>query len=123
MTYGPPTTQTLAIDRTMLAYERTLMAWSRTSVSMTSFGFTIFSFFEQLGPRDVRHTALGPRGLAVLLSGTGTAMLLLAMWQHRVAMQELERDTATHRKSLAMSAAGVISLIGLVVVVVVMTSH
>ena len=36
----------LAIDRTRLAHERTLMAWVRTAVSMITFGFTIYEFFE-----------------------------------------------------------------------------
>ena len=36
----------LALDRTWLAHERTLMAWIRTSVSMISFGFTIYKFFQ-----------------------------------------------------------------------------
>ena len=33
---------TLAVERTRLAHERTLMAWVRTSLSLISFGFTIW---------------------------------------------------------------------------------
>ena len=36
----------LAFERTVLAHERTLMAWVRTAVSMISFGFTIYKFFQ-----------------------------------------------------------------------------
>ncbi len=36
----------LALDRTRLAHERTLMAWVRTAVSLISFGFTIYKFFQ-----------------------------------------------------------------------------
>jgi len=39
----------LAFERSRLASERTLMAWIRTSLSMISFGFTIYKFFEYLG--------------------------------------------------------------------------
>jgi putative membrane protein len=43
----PDATQ-LAVERTTLAHERTLMAWVRTSVSLISFGFTIYKFFQYL---------------------------------------------------------------------------
>ncbi len=36
----------LAIARTRLSYERTLMAWVRTAISLISFGFTIYKFFQ-----------------------------------------------------------------------------
>ena len=50
----------LAISRTILAHDRTLMAWVRTSTSMTSFGFTIYTFFQYVrseggGPPDVER--------------------------------------------------------------------
>lgn len=32
--------------RTIMAADRTLMAWLRTSLSMLSFGFTIYKFLE-----------------------------------------------------------------------------
>ncbi len=43
-----PDSTALAVERTRLAHERTLMAWVRTSVSLISFGFTIYKFFEYL---------------------------------------------------------------------------
>jgi len=36
----------LALLRTRLAYERTLMAWIRVAISLISFGFTIYKFFQ-----------------------------------------------------------------------------
>jgi putative membrane protein len=36
----------LALVRTRLAFERTLMAWVRTSVSLITFGFTLYKAFE-----------------------------------------------------------------------------
>ena len=36
----------LAADRTRLAYERTMMAWTRTATSLSTFGFTIYKFFQ-----------------------------------------------------------------------------
>jgi putative membrane protein len=36
----------LAEERTDVALDRTLMAWVRTTLSVISFGFTIFKFFQ-----------------------------------------------------------------------------
>jgi len=43
-----PDATELALDRTNLAHERTLMAWVRTAVSLISFGFTIYKFFQYM---------------------------------------------------------------------------
>ena len=52
---NPPAEKTtdLGYERTRLAADRTLMAWIRTSVSMISFGFTIFKFFMYLRESDI----------------------------------------------------------------------
>ena len=34
--------------RTIMAADRTLMAWIRTSLSMLSFGFTIYKFLQAI---------------------------------------------------------------------------
>ena len=47
----------LALDRTRLAHERTLMAWVRTAVSLISFGFTIYKFFQGLHEAERVETA------------------------------------------------------------------
>ena len=49
----------LAVDRTRLAYERTLMAWVRTSISLITFGFTIYKFFqnEEAGEKQGRFNS------------------------------------------------------------------
>ena len=36
----------MATSRTLMAADRTLMAWIRTSLSMLSFGFTIYKVLE-----------------------------------------------------------------------------
>ena len=38
----------LALERTLMAADRSLMAWVRTSLSMISFGFTIYKLLESL---------------------------------------------------------------------------
>src|SRR3954449_5293005 len=84
----------LALERTFLAYERTLMAWTRTSVSLVSFGFTLFKFFQYMAEREpekhVDHI-LGPRTIGVLMIGIGTFMLVLASVMHTKKIIELRK--------------------------------
>jgi putative membrane protein len=70
----------LAFHRNRLAADRTLMAIMRTSLSLISFGFTIFSVFRAMADSDrfghaVPDTAPGRFGLALVIFGVA---LLLA---------------------------------------------
>ena len=61
----------LALDRNKLAAERTLMAWVRTSLSMISFGFTIYKFLQAIDEQStvpvLRPNA--PRNVGLVLTG------------------------------------------------------
>lgn len=105
----------LAIERSRLASERTLMAWIRTSLSMISFGFTIFKFFEYLGEST---GAMGPRpgplNLGRVMVVLGVLLLVPAIVQHWQFLRGLSRRA--HRPlppSLALVTAGVIQLLGI----------
>jgi uncharacterized membrane protein YidH (DUF202 family) len=84
---------------------------------MTSFGFTIYSFIERLPDTSPRRDLLNPRVLAMLLAGTGAVMLVLAMFQYRFSVRDLEREATLRHNSLSLWTAGVVALIGLMVVV------
>jgi len=102
-----PDATKLALERTFLAYERTLMAWTRTSVSLVSFGFTLFKFFEYLSEREPAKHAddiLGPRTIGVLMIGIGTFMLLLASVMHRKKMIELRKIARQVNRPLRISS-------------------
>ena len=82
----------LAVDRTRLAHERTLMAWVRTAVSLISFGFTIYKFFQGMHEAErleASHHLVGSRGFALVMIGLGVGSLLLATIQHRGEMKAL----------------------------------
>ena len=112
----------LAVDRTRLAYERTLMAWVRTSVSMISFGFTIYKFFQfEVKDRPVVEGALlGPRGFALIMIAVGLVSLLVATIEHRQSMRSLRAEYgAIVPFSNATLVAGLFSLLGILALVAV----
>ena len=68
----------LGVLRTMLAADRTLMAWIRTSLSMFTFGYTLYKVLQevkQLGQLAIHDAA--PRNAGVLLTLAGTVALVL----------------------------------------------
>ena len=111
-----PDATKLALERTFLAYERTLMAWTRTSVSLISFGFTLFKFFQYVMDREPEKHAddiLGPRTIGVLMIGIGTFMLLLASFMHRKQIVELRKAYPEAPFSQSLILAVLISILGL----------
>jgi|SRR5436190_4312811 len=98
----------LAIERTALAHERTLMAWIRTSVSLISFGFTIYKFFEEWNKNpNATKTLLTPRAVGIIMIGFGLIALLLAQIQHRGAMKKLKKIYP----AVDTSVSGVLSIL------------
>jgi putative membrane protein len=115
---GPPEHKQpdLGYDRTLMAADRTLMAWIRTSVSMISFGFTIYKFFiylQESGFVSGQLPMYGPRNLGLGLVGLGTFLLALAILEHFTYQRSLSRRTGQpFRVSTALVASLLITLIG-----------
>jgi putative membrane protein len=111
-----PDATELALDRTHLAYERTLMAWVRTAVSLISFGFTIYKFFQYMRehqPGEPVGRLFGPREFALVMIATGIVALMLAAlqnWQSRRRLKERYHEVPY---SLANMMAALISLLGI----------
>lgn len=108
----------LAVDRTRLAFDRTLMAWVRTAVSMISFGFTIYKFFQlELGDRPpIDRAILGPRGFAIVMIAIGVLALLVSTVQYRWSLRALgaEYGDGVSALSLTSVVAGLFGGLGLI---------
>ena len=104
----------LAIERTALAHERTLMAWIRTSVSLISFGFTIYKFFEEWNKNpNAAKTLLTPRVVGMLMIGFGLIALLFAQIQHRGAIRKLKKFYPAMQTSVSAVLSILILMFGL----------
>ena len=99
----------LALDRTLLADERTLMAWVRTAVSLISFGFAIYKFFQYLREGEQvppTHTLLGPRVFALAMISLGLVALLLASVEHGHQMDALQARFSQYGTAAALDRTG-----------------
>ncbi|MGC8494284.1 MAG: YidH family protein [Syntrophobacteraceae bacterium] len=106
----------LPYEQSRLSADRTLMSWIRTSLSMISFGFTIFKFFQYLKESATSYNipAQRARNFGTALVSLGTILLILAIVEYIVFLRRLDRDSGKKfRISLAAVAATLISLVGL----------
>ncbi len=83
----------LGVMRTMMAADRTMMAWIRTSLSMLTFGYTIYKVLQEI--HDIGKIALHdttPRNAGVILTVTGTAALIMGIAEYLVTLRFLRRS-------------------------------
>lgn len=99
--------------------ERTLMAWVRTSLSMISFGFTIYKFLHDLSKAEnSRVPDHGPRNFGLALVGLGSIVLIMASIQYLRRMHDLRGESLGGKKfplaffvAIAIAALGVLAFL------------
>lgn len=105
--------------RTVMAADRTLMAWVRTSLSMLSFGFTIYKFLEAAVQKDQLARIDSPQQVGLFLAGVGTLSMLLGVTSYWMTLKDLQRTEEFHLGrptlfiSLVMLLAGVALFVGI----------
>jgi putative membrane protein len=68
------------------------MSVVRTSLSMISFGFTIFSFFRQLQKQETLRRVDAPRNFGMALLVLGVGILATGIIYHLAFMRELRHE-------------------------------
>jgi putative membrane protein len=106
-----------------MSADRTLMAWIRTSVSMISFGFTIYKFFQYLLESSLTTGHLqqnAPRNFGVALVSLGMVLLAMAIVEYFLFQRKLSRlsgqkfpISTTLIASLLLSLFGILVLLNL----------
>ncbi|WP_395398086.1 DUF202 domain-containing protein [Novosphingobium sp. BL-8A] len=81
----------LGATRTVLAADRTLMAWIRTSLSMLSFGFTIYKFLQGLADNHQIAKTDSPQHVGMFLAATGTAAMVLGTLSYWTTLRDVAR--------------------------------
>jgi putative membrane protein len=92
-----------------------MMAWTRTSAALITFGFTIYKFFQIELKSQVTGQLIGPRGFGITLVSIGLFSLLLAAFENRRSLQQLEG--VRFPLSMATIQAAVIAVLGIVALV------
>ena len=109
----------LGTMRTIMAADRTLMAWVRTSLSMLSFGFTIYKFLESAVQSDQLARADSPQQVGLFLAGVGTLSMLLGVVSYWTTLKDLRRTEEfrlgrpTLLIGVIMTIAGVVMFLGI----------
>jgi putative membrane protein len=96
----------MAVSRTLMAADRTLMAWVRTSLSLSSFGFTIYKVLQGLSKSgvDMPRTAT-PKLVGLFLTGLGTLAIVMGIVEYANAIRELRafKDIKVWRAAFVMA--------------------
>ncbi len=91
--------------RTIMAADRTLMAWIRTSLSMLSFGFTIYKFLEGVAAEKPLSHSDSPQRVGLFLAAMGVAAIVFGTISYWATLKDLQRTEAFRvgRPVLAMA--------------------
>ena len=109
----------LAFERTSMAHDRTLMAWTRTSLSMISFGFTVFKFMQymhQEGKQVIIKTEQGAENFGMSLITVGIISLVIACIQYWHLDKKLNPDKKWYLNLVFINAAFIGLLGGLALI-------
>ncbi|MGH6745855.1 putative membrane protein [Novosphingobium sp. PhB57] len=103
----------LGAIRTILAADRTLMAWIRTSLSMLSFGFTIYKFLQSLADNAQITRTDSPQHVGMFLAAAGTGAMLLGTASYWITLRDVARVEPFKLGRSVLLVAFVMSVAGL----------
>jgi putative membrane protein len=100
--------------RTLMAADRTLMAWVRTSLSLSSFGFTIYRVLQGFAEAGLRLPhGQTPLVVGVFLTGSGTLAMVMGSIEYAQSLRELRKFMDIKLARPAFIMAILMALMGL----------
>jgi putative membrane protein len=106
-------TNELVFEQTALSHDTTLTAWLRTAISLMSFGFTIYEFFQESSATEAaRYRLLTPRLVGLVMICFGLLSLLLAHIEHRKAIKKIRKSYPNLQKSGSALLSSLVLLFG-----------
>lgn len=96
----------LAFERTLLGLDQLLMTSIRTSLSLLTFGFAMFLFFQQVAGEAGVNLRVPARNFGISLVVLGIGLLASGLVAHRARYEALRRqmDDLYQRQLLAEAA-------------------
>jgi len=104
----------MAATRTLMAADRTLMGWVRTSLSLSSFGFTIYKVLQGFAEAGVNLPhGQTPRFVGLFLTGMGTLAMLMGTVEYAQSLRDLRKFMDIRLARPVFIMAMLMSLMGL----------
>jgi len=113
-TEAPPN---LPLMNTLMAADRTLMSWTRTSLSLLSFGFTIFKILQALQEEGKFVRSDVPRDAGLFLSAMGTLAMVMGTVEYWQTLRVLDQQRIFSRPRSPLTMAIIMSISGVVLFV------
>jgi putative membrane protein len=107
----------LPVMNTLMAADRTLMSWTRTSLSLLSFGFTIFKILQALQEEGKLVRSDVPRDAGLFLTAMGTLAMVMGTVEYWQTLRVLDQQRIFSRPRSPLIMAIIMSISGVVLFV------
>lgn len=110
---GP--TNELAKERNRAAAERTMTAWIKNCLTLISFGFAIDQIYlalqQKFPDKNTVVTIETAQSISLIMIALGIALLVMAMVQHYLQVQSIQRDDYFFSPSSPLNILVVVAII------------
>ena len=107
----------LPVMNTLMAADRTLMSWTRTSLSLLSFGFTIFKILQALQEEGKFTRSDVPRDAGLFLTAMGTLAMVMGTLEYWQTLRVLNQQRIFSRPRSPLIMAIIMSISGVLLFV------
>ena len=107
----------LPVMNTLMAADRTLMSWTRTSLSLLSFGFTIFKILQALQDEGKLVRSDVPRDAGLFLTAMGTFAMVMGTLEYWQTLRVLDQQRIFSRPRSPLIMAIIMSISGVLLFV------